>query len=286
MHTQLTRHQLLVTSLAVLVQPRPLPAVAAPSQAVATAAPAIITTPANPPTDDNLFSKTFTGPSLGIELSDAADGRVQVRRVVPGSPASERGVPVLAYLVSVNGQPTAGLSAKETQALVQRASRPLELTFDGSAYAGLPADKVSQKVAEAQGMQTATLRIEKDEANRGRTCGMKSAVDDVIEVEFEASVEATGTVFDSSAQRSGRPFAFLLGNGDVTRGLELGVLEMCIGEERTLRVPPDLGFGSRGSRIFGVPPNAPLVYKVRLVSINMQTDPKVVRSELPDEQRF
>ena len=193
---------------------------------------------------------------------------------------------MLAYLVGVNGQPTTGLSAKETQTLVQRAARPLELRFDGSAYAGLPADQVAQKVAEAQGMQTATLRIEKDEANRGLTCGMKTAVDDVVEVEFEASLAASGTVFDSSAQRSGRPFAFLLGNGDVTRGLELGVLEMCIGEERTLRVPPELGFGSRGSRIFGVPPNAPLVYKVRLVSINMQTDPKVVRAELPDEQRF
>ena len=59
-------------------------------------------------------------------------------------------------------------------------------------------------------------------------------------------LQANGAVFDSSAQRSGRPFAFLLGNGDVTRGLELGVLEMCIGEERTLRVPPELGFGTKG----------------------------------------
>ena len=69
-------------------------------------------------------------------------------------------------------------------------------------------------------------------------------------------------------------------------GLELGLFEMCIGEERTLRVPPELGFGRRGSRLFGVPPNAALVYRVRLLSINLQTNPATRRSELPDEQRF
>lgn len=71
-----------------------------------------------------------------------------------------------------------------------------------------------------------------------------------------------------------------------TRGLELGLLEMCIGEERTLYVPPELGFGSRGSRLFGVPGGAALVYRVKLVSINMQTDPSLTRAEAPDGQRF
>ena len=53
-------------------------------------------------------------------------------------------------------------------------------------------------------MQTATLRIEKSDAEKQRTCGMKTAEGDTVEFEFEASVQATGGVFDSSAQRSGR----------------------------------------------------------------------------------
>eukprot|EP00966_Prymnesium_polylepis_P276962 6399031-Prymnesium_polylepis.1 len=59
---------------------------------------------------------------------------------------------------------------------------------------------------------------------------------------------------------------------------------MCIGEEREVDVPPALGFGARGSRIFEVPPGAALSYQLRMVSINGQTDPAVRRSELPDEQ--
>ena len=76
---------------------------------------------------------------------------------------------------------------------------------------------------------------------------------------------ATGREFDSSEMRSGRPFAFAVGNGDVVRGLDLGVLEMCIGEERLVQVPPRLGLGPRASKAFGIPPDAALEYRVRLV---------------------
>ena len=51
-------------------------------------------------------------------------------------------------------------------------------------------------------------------------------------------------------------------------------------------VPPALGFGSRGSRVFEVPSGAALSYRLRMVSINGQTDSTVRRSDLPDEQRF
>ena len=48
-----------------------------------------------------------------------------------------------------------------------------------------------------------------------------------LKVDFVASVlqSERERVFDSSEMRSGRPFAFLLGNGDVVRGLELGLYE-------------------------------------------------------------
>ena len=40
----------------------------------------------------------------------------------------------------------------------------------------------------------------------------------VVEVEYEAALEEGGAIFDSTEQRSGRPYALLLGNGDVQRG--------------------------------------------------------------------
>lgn len=67
---------------------------------------------------------------------------------------------------------------------------------------------------------------------------------------------------------------------------QLGTMEMCIGEERRVSVPPRLGFGSRGSKAYGVPPDAALEYRVKLVSINMQTDPRARRADVDDEQRF
>ena len=146
-------------------------------------------------------------------------------------------------------------------------------------------------------------------------CGFKSRESDVVAVEYSAMIAASGREFDSSEMRSGRPFSFTIGNGDVPRGLELGTLaltltttltltllhpypplvpvtrnsgtlEMCIGEERLVSVPPRLGFGARGSKAFGVPADSALRYRVRLVSINMIDDPKARREELPDEQRY
>ena len=61
----------------------------------------------------------------------------------------------------------------------------------------------------------------------------------------------------------------MLGSGEVLKGLELGLYDMCIGERRVLRVPPALAFGDRGSRAFGVPGGATLEYDVTLRGINL-----------------
>ena len=143
---------------------------------------------------------------------------------------------------------------------------------------------------EFEGGRTGTVNIKLLTGPQNPSCAFKTRNTDVIEVEYSAKyLKPDGSKlveFDSSEMRSGRPFAFTLGNGDVIRGLELGCFEMCIGEERLLRVPSVLGFGTRGSKTYSVPPNAPLEYTVKLVSINMQTDPNVKRVDIDDEQRF
>ena len=47
-----------------------------------------------------------------------------------------------------------------------------------------------------------------------------------------------------------------------------------------------LGFGARGSSTYGVPPNARLLYRTRLISINGVRDPKARREDIDDEQRY
>ena len=44
-----------------------------------------------------------------------------------------------------------------------------------------------------------------------------------------------------------QPFNFQLGVGQVIKGWDQGLLDMCVGEKRKLIVPPSLGYGDQGA---------------------------------------
>lgn len=83
-----------------------------------------------------------------------------------------------------------------------------------------------------------------------------------------------GTVFDSSVRRN-EPFRFHIGEGAVIRGWDQGVATMCVNEEATFILHPDLAYGTSGSG--SIPGKAVLQFDITLL------DYAVADHEYPEE---
>ncbi|MDA8088273.1 MAG: peptidylprolyl isomerase [Nitrospiraceae bacterium] len=65
---------------------------------------------------------------------------------------------------------------------------------------------------------------------------------DTVKVHYTGKFD-DGSVFDSSKDRE--PLQFTLGKGGLIRGFEEAVEGMAEGEARTVKIPPDKGYGQR-----------------------------------------
>jgi FKBP-type peptidyl-prolyl cis-trans isomerase FkpA len=115
---------------------------------------------------------------------------------------------------------------------------------------------------------TNELRIEDGKVGTGRlaAAGTTAVVHYTGWIYDEKAIAGHGKKFDSSVDRKD-PFSFGLGMGQVIKGWDQGVQGMKVGGKRTLIIPPELGYGTRGAGGGLIPPNATLVFDVELLDV-------------------
>jgi len=79
----------------------------------------------------------------------------------------------------------------------------------------------------------------KDSTNEGNKAVVKKG--SIVSVHYIGKLE-TGEKFDSSYDRK-KPLSFQVGNGDMIRGFENGVIGMTVGDKKTLTLKPEDAYG-------------------------------------------
>ena len=130
-----------------------------------------------------------------------------------------------------------------------------------SLFAGMVVAAIAASPAIAAGMVKTDTEVGK---------GKVATAGKMVEVHYTGWLhdpkadKQRGKQFDSSVGRG--PFSFPLGGGRVIKGWDEGVAGMKVGGKRTLVIPPEMGYGSRGAGGV-IPPNATLVFDVELLDV-------------------
>ncbi|KAI8139132.1 hypothetical protein BJV82DRAFT_628303 [Fennellomyces sp. T-0311] len=110
-----------------------------------------------------------------------------------------------------------------------------------------------------------TLQIGVKKRIPDEECTARSRDGDVLSMHYTGTLFDTGAKFDSSVDRN-QPLEFSLGTGQVIKGWDQGLKNMCVGEKRRLVIPPEWGYGAKGAGS-AIPGGATLVFEVELMGI-------------------
>ena len=76
-----------------------------------------------------------------------------------------------------------------------------------------------------------------------------------------------GTIFDSSSNHSPGTFSFVSQESQVVPGFDEAVAGMQVGTVRRVAIPSNLAYGANANGTGGIPPNATLIFDLKLLSI-------------------
>jgi len=243
---------------------------------------------------------------LGIEMAEAIIGSPPrsvaiVKSLDPFGLAAKRYIESGMILKMKGDQPVESYvsNVKDIVQRIRNGPYPIDFKFmslaaGGDAVGDLGKSLVAAEDALELAKQTsgASSVASKDGANENRNsgyivkvlsksdsdvCSIRSRRGDVMEIQYTASYynKSGGDngdnliVYDSSFQRgTGQPYQFVLGSGDMLAGVDLGLYDMCPGEVRNIEIPKSLGYGDKGNKMFRIPGDVKLVWRVELISVN------------------
>jgi len=103
--------------------------------------------------------------------------------------------------------------------------------------------------------------------SRPKVCDKTTKRGDLLRVNFNASI-GDGTVFETRYMTE--PLEFVIGEGAVIGGFEVGLQDMCVGEVRHLTVPTKFAYGTNG--LGNMPSRVTLYFFVTLLSFETVKD--------------
>ena len=162
----------------------------------------------------------------------------------------------LAYFISLSEEKSLKLTANEMIFIMEAFKSLEQQAYDKAIEAGkdIALDKEDYFTLQS-GLGIKYL-------NKGS--GEEPQSGQTVSVHYRGVLE-DGTEFDNSFKR-GKPITFKLGVGQVIKGWDEGIANMKKGSAAWLKIPADLGYGSRARG--PIPANATLYFYVVLVDVN------------------
>lgn len=101
------------------------------------------------------------------------------------------------------------------------------------------------------------------------SCTRKTVAGDFVRYHYNGSL-LDGTFFDSSYSRN-RTYDTYVGRGYVIAGMDEGLIGVCVGEKRTITIPPHLAYGEEGTGS-KIPGSAVLVFDIHIIDFHNPSD--------------
>uniref|UniRef100_A0A9L0K314 peptidylprolyl isomerase n=1 Tax=Equus asinus TaxID=9793 RepID=A0A9L0K314_EQUAS len=121
----------------------------------------------------------------------------------------------------------------------------------------------------AQGQkEDSTEEVKIEVLHRPENCSKTSKKGDLLNAHYDGFLAKDGSKFYCSrSQNEGHPKWFVLGVGQVIKGLDIAMMDMCPGEKRKVIIPPSFAYGKEGYAEGKIPPDATLIFEIELYAV-------------------